>query len=216
MSNVISERVSGAAAGSGETEDTLGALKGIAEAGSLFTGLSFIGGWSYMASYYMSFGVNPFELDVSVPFAAAFAVHMLLNSMWPLLLAGILFAAIALLYPRLAARRRAWAGLAVAIVLFAVAIAGSLRGRQLAREDMFDTSPRLPSVGFVSKSKVTEPKCLTEGTEDCKLLLHAKGAYYFFEPIPASDSQSVHGLNLRVFIVPDTEISATYLERGVE
>ena len=197
-------------------EDALGALKSIAEVGSLFLALSFVGGWSFMASYYLSFGVNPSELDFSVPATSAFAVHMLRSSGWPLLLTAILFSGLAFFYGKLGTARRAWAGVCIAILLFAVATAGSLRGRGLAAEDMFDTSPRLPNVGFVSKAATQEPDCLVRGTTDCKLLLHNKGAYYFFEPIPSAASQSAHGRNIKLYIVPDSEISSTKLVRGVE
>jgi len=197
-------------------EDSLGALKSIAEVGSLFVALSFVGGWSFMASYYQSFGLNSSELDFSVPATAAFAVHMLRHSGWPLLLAGALFAGLALFYGKLGAARRTWAGVCIAILIFAVAAAGSLRGRALASEDMFDTSRRLPNVGFVSKAAAQQPDCLAKGTTDCKLLLHAKGAYYFFEPIPGAASASAHGRNIKLYIVLESEISQTQVVRGVE
>jgi hypothetical protein len=198
------------------TEDVLGGLKSIAEIGSLFLALSFVGGWSFMASYYLSFGVDPSELDFSVPATSAFAVHMFRSSGWPLLLAAVLFVPLAFFYGKLGAARRAWAGTCIAILLFAVATAGSLRGRGLAAEDMFDTSPRLPNVGFTSKAATQGPNCLAKGTTDCKLLLHTKGAYYFFEPIPSTASQFVHGRNMKLYIVPDSEISSTQLVRGLE
>ena len=197
-------------------EDALGGLKSIAEVGSLFLALSFVGGWSFMASYYLSFGLNTSELDFSVPATSAFAVHMLRRSGWPLVLAAVLFIGLAFFYGKLGALRRAWAGLCIAILLFAVATAGSLRGRKLAAEDMFDTSPRLPNVGFTSKIATEEPSCLSRGTTDCKLLFHARGMYYFFEPIPGAASQSAHGRNIKLYIVPESEVSLTQLVRGVE
>lgn len=71
-------------------EDALSRLKTIAETGVLFLGLSFAGGWSFMASYYQAFGISPYELDLSVPATSAFSIHMLLSSFWPLLIAMVL------------------------------------------------------------------------------------------------------------------------------
>ena len=213
---VPSERAVPTATSQPIAEDAFGALKSIAEVGGLFLALSFVGGWSFMASYYLRFGLNPSELDFSVPATSAFAIHMLRSSGWPLVLAAALLISLTFFYESLGSARRAWAGACIVILMFVVATAGSLRGRVLAAEDMFDTSPRLPSVGFISKGAAQEPNCLAKGTTDCKLLLHAKGAYYFFEPIPGEASQAAHGRNIRLYIVPESEVSSTQLVRGVE
>jgi hypothetical protein len=95
---------------------------------------------------------------------------------------------------------------------------GIFAWRSLAAEDIFDTGSRLPNVGFTTKTSIreSEPDCLAKGTTDCKLLLHAKGAYYFFEPIPEAASKSAHGRNIKLYIVPESEISGAQLVRGVE
>jgi len=103
----------------------------------------------------------------------------------------------------------------IGILLLLVASAGSRRGRVLAKEDMFETSPRLPTVGFVSKSKANEPSCLSDGTMDCKLLLHAKGMYYFFIPIRESVGLSSVGVsNLNVYAVPESEVVSVHVSPG--
>ncbi|HEY7389812.1 MAG TPA: hypothetical protein VH640_14945 [Bryobacteraceae bacterium] len=202
--------------GESPPEDALGGLKAVAEVSAIFVALAFVTGWSYMASYYMLFGLNPIELDFSVPAIASFAIHVIRHSGWPLPVAAILLSLLALLYPRLGAARRAWAGGCVAILLFTFATVGALRGRSAAAADMFDTSNDLPNVGFVSKTKSVQPDCLGEGTTDCKLLLHARSTYYFFEPISAAASSSVHDRSLNVYMAPDSEIVAVHLERGIE
>jgi hypothetical protein len=197
-------------------DDAIVALKAIAEIGSLFLALAFIAGWSYTASYYTTFGLNPFELDFSVPATSTFAVHMLGKSVWPLVLAVVILGSVVFVYSKAGSLRRLWTGASIAVLLFAVAIAGSCRGRALAIEDMFDTSPRLPNVGFVSKSKAAEPDCLGQGTMDCKLLLHAKGVYYFFVPIVGLNPAAVHDRSLNLYMVADSEISSVRIQRGME
>src|ERR1043166_3479811 len=66
------------------SEDTFAALKAIAEIAGLMGVLAVTAGWSYMAAYYMAFGLNPMELDFSVQATAAFALNMLVKSAWPL------------------------------------------------------------------------------------------------------------------------------------
>ena len=113
--------------------------------------------------------------------------------------------------------RRLLTGFTIFGALFVVALAGSERGRKLAKEDIFDTSPRLPNVGFVSKAKAKDgdPSCLTDGTMDCKLLLHAKGTYYFFQPVQADSASSGGQLNnLNVYVVADSEIVNVHVSPG--
>lgn len=198
------------------TDDAIAALKAVAEIGGLLLALAFVAGWSYTAAYYTTFGLNPFELDFSIPATSAFAVHMLGKSGWPLIVAGLVFASIVFLYSKFGPARRVWTGVSTVILLFAVAAAGSWRGRALAKEDMFDTSPRLCNVGFNSKLKAQDPDCLAEGTMDCKLLLHAKGIYYFFVPISGAAPTAVHDRSLNIYMVPDNEVSSVRIQRGVE
>jgi hypothetical protein len=83
MANASShERTATAAVGA--PEDPLSFLKLIAEASAVFIGLTFVAGWSYLASYYRTFGLNPIELDIPIPVVATMALHMLYDSVWPL------------------------------------------------------------------------------------------------------------------------------------
>ena len=197
-------------------DDAYGALKSIAEIGSLFLALSFVGGWSFMSSYYSAFGVNSSEFDFSVPVTSAFAVHMLRTSGWPMMVAIVFLAGLAVFYGKLGVARRAWTGAFMMVTLFVVATASSLRGRHLAAEDIYETSPRLPNVGFFSKNAAQEPDCLSKGTTDCKLLLHSKGAYYFFEPLTGTALPSKQIRNVKIYVVQDSEIYAAQIVRGVE
>jgi len=195
-------------------EDAFAALKTAAEMSGMLIAVAFLTGWSYMASYYTTFGLNPLELDFSVPATAAFALHAFRNSGWPLAVFAVPF----ILFPfskKLAPMLRSLAAGCIGVLLLLLAAAGSRRGRDLAREDMFETSPRLPTVGFVSKNKVDEPSCLSDGTMDCKLLLHAKGMYYFFIPIRESaGSLNVGMSNLNVYAVPESEITGVHVSPG--
>jgi hypothetical protein len=196
------------------SEDAFSALKALAEIGGLMLALAFVAGWSYMASYYTAFGLNPLELDFSVASTSAFAVHVLRNAVWPLALLAVVFVVLNL---KLGKARRLVAGLGVFVLLFSVTFAGSDRGRALAREDMFDTSPRLPTVSFVAKTtpKEDDPSCLRDGTMDCKLLLHTKGTYYYFQPVHTDDANSAGQLsNLNVFMVAESEITNVHVSPG--
>jgi len=62
-------------------EDPLPVLKALAEAAAVFVALTFVGGWSYLASYYKTFGLNPLELEISIPVVSTIAVYVLYETL---------------------------------------------------------------------------------------------------------------------------------------
>jgi hypothetical protein len=203
---------------SAPSEDLLSALKALAEVAVVFTAVTFVGGWSYLASYYRSFGLNPLDLDAPPSVVSTIAIHMLYASVWPLIVAVIVLGSIHyLLSSRQASRTLAAA--AVTCLLFVSALAGILRGRQLANEDMLETSGSLPSVGFITKSQNHEPSCLgylAYDTIDCRLLLHSRNVYIFFKPIRVSTAGRPRQGNINLFMVPDSDVLGVHIRRGVQ
>src|SRR5262245_65542222 len=130
--------------------------------------LAFAAGWSYMASYYAAFGLNPMELEFSAPAVCVFALHMLGNSVWPVLVLVLVLGALAVAHKRLRLGGTATA-VSMMILLTSVVAAGTWRGRTVAREDMFETSARLADVGFCSTNKDLETRCLSDGTKRCEM-----------------------------------------------
>jgi hypothetical protein len=196
------------------TVDVLALLKAVVEAGAALVPLGFSAGWSYMASYYNAFGLNPMELDFSVAATCVFAAHMIGNAGWWFSIVAVGIAALMFILRRVKASAT-WTAGGIAFLLIVAMVVGTVRGRAVAREDMFETSRRLPTVSFATKSRPSEPSCVANGTADCKLLLHVKGAYYFFEPI-APDAETVAFRNVNVYIVPESEVVAVHLQRGLE
>lgn len=199
-------------------EDLLSALKSLAEVAAVFTAVTYVGGWSYLASYYKCFGLNPLDLDAPASVVSTIAIHMLFDSVWPLVVAVIVFASIHYFLGSHRASRTMAAG-AITCLLFASALAGILRGRQLANEDMFETSGTLPTIGFMTKDKYPEPSCLgylTYETVDCRLLLHSRNMYYLFKPVRLSARGTTSKGNINLFIVPDSEVIGVHIRRGVQ
>jgi hypothetical protein len=195
-------------------EDSLSVLKALAEASAVFIALTFVGGWSYLASYYKTFGVNPLELDISIPVVSTIAVYVLYESVWPLFVAGALILAIAIVARRMPGTGHGWTVAALGMLLLSTAIAGVFRGRQVANQDTLATSRNLPNVAFASKLTNPEPSCVeheTYGSMDCKLLLHFKGTYYFFKPVRGS---GIGSLNL--YMLSDSDLVGVHVQRGLD
>lgn len=135
-------------------EDSFSVLKSIGEASVVSTALVFVAGWSYLAAYYKTFGLNPIALDIPLPVVATIALHMLYDSGWPLpAIAAILivFSAAAQRFSARAEGRRGWIVAALILITFCSAAAALLRGRQIANQDMLDDSSTLPFVAFSTK-----------------------------------------------------------------
>jgi hypothetical protein len=112
--------------------------------------------------------------------------------------------------------------MAIALVLLflAVSIAGFFRGKRRATDDMLMDSSELPYVAFSSRlAKTDQPPCVdyqTYGSLDCKLLLHSKGTYYFFTPVPTPRDALTSGGNLDVYTLADSDVTGVHIQRGLE
>lgn len=215
------QHIEGKGLGSAALEDEPFAfLKTLAETSALFIGLTFIGGWSYLASYYRTFGLNALELDVPLPVVCTTAVYVLFNAGWPLFVVAVLWFGWIFLSRLLRPFRRSVTAVALAVVLLTVPIAGALHGRQRATEDMLIDSSELPNVAFSSKlARTDQPNCVdheTYGSSDCKLLLHLKGTYYFFTPIPKQEDAITTPGSLNIYTLADSDVSGVHILRGLE
>ncbi|MGD0778854.1 MAG: hypothetical protein ABSC05_39260 [Candidatus Solibacter sp.] len=200
-------------------DDPLALLKALAEASAVFLALTFIGGWSYLSSYYRTFGLNPLDFDFPLPVVCTIALYVLYEAVWPLFVGGIVVAILAITARRTHRLRREWIVAAICIVLVAVAAAGLLRGRQVADRDMLDdpTSQALPYVAFATKTEFkggAKPSCIewnSLGSPDCKLLMHYKSTYYFFKPVSREGQD-----NLLLYMLFDADLIAAHEQRGID
>ncbi len=195
-------------------EDSFAVLKALAEASAVILALTFVGGWSYLSSYYTTFGLNPLELDLSIPVVSTISIYVLWESVWPLFVLAALFVALALAARRLHRLGRGWIVAALGVLLLTVAAAGLGRGRQAANRDMLDASSTLPYVSFAAKQRISGPPCLDSGTFgslDCKLLLHYKSAYYFFQPVPKERTGSMN-----LYVLSESDLAGVHVQRGLD
>jgi hypothetical protein len=202
-------------------DDSLAFLKSLADASAVFVAFTYIGGWSYLASYYSSFGLNPLELDLSVPVVSTAAVVVLLSALWPLLVVVVLALGWIFLGNRLRHRshRGVTAGI-LALLLLGASVAGVIDGRWHATDDMLLDSSELPYVAFSTRLlKTDQPSCIeyqTYGSFDCKLLLHSKGTYYFFTPVPKPKEALISVGSLNVYTLADSDVTGVHILRGLE
>lgn len=202
----------GPAKGSPEERDSFSVLKEIAEASSVFIAIAFVGGWSYLAAYYRTFGIGVLELDIPIQVVSTMAIRLLYDgSMAPLLVVVAMFALF------MWASHRFAIGVCAAllgVLLLGAAGAGGLHGRRIAASDMTAESTSLPFVAFNAKFQQPEPSCVdfgTYGSMDCKLLLHLKDTYYFFLPVPQAA-----GGNVNLYTISESDLTGVHIQRGIE
>lgn len=186
-------------------------LKAIAEGAVVFSALTFVAGWSYLATYYRTFGLNPLELDLSVPVVCTIAVYVLWEAKWPLVIGGLVLLGLAELSRR-NKLSRSFVVVAVIAALFTAGAAGGSTGRANAHRDAFDNSA-LPWVGFTVKGDHPEYDCVRAAHElqdaSCKLLLRTKGSFYFFKPF-SGDSAA----NVDLYAIADAEVTGVHIQQG--
>lgn len=201
-------------------EDSLAFLKSLAEASAVFLGFTFVGGWCYLASYYSTFGLNATELDLPLPVVCTAAVYMLYKAVWPAFLVAASAVGWMLFGHHLKQLRRPVLAGLLALSIFIPSFAGVLLGRRHANDDMLIDSSELPDVGFSSRlAKTDQPNCVdheTYGSSDCKLLLHSKGTYYFFTPIPEPTDALIDAGSLNVYTLADSDVTGVHISRGLE
>jgi hypothetical protein len=217
-----------------------GILRSVAEIAGVFTGLGFIAGWFHLSSYYSAFGLNPLELDFSVTMISAFAVEVLCQSPIPLivllvaLLAATLFVFLRKsLYKRGGSRSKVlldslavqkhsglWVRMMLAVLAVGMGITGWTLGHRKAVSD-WGCSSGLPSVAFLTDPK-DAPKledgaaeCIVDNKLSCRLLLHSKGTYYFFQPLCDPDNRTSQGTgSMIVFQLPDSQVRMVRVNRS--
>jgi hypothetical protein len=202
--------------------DSLAFLKSLADASAVFVGFTYIGGWSYLASYYSTFGLNPLELDLPLPVVCTAAVYVLFNPAWHLLVVAVAALPLGWIFfgHHLGRHRRGWTAVILALLLLVTSYAGVYEGKQHATDDMLTDSSELPYVAFSSRlAENGLPSCVdyqTYGTTDCKLLLHSKGMYYFFTPVPKPGKGLAGVGSLNVYAIADSDVTGVHILRGLE
>lgn len=201
--------------------NSLAFLKSLAEASAVFVAFTFIIGWSYIAAYYKTFGLNPPELDLPLPVVCTTAVYVLLNSgLWLLVCAAALWVASTVFGRHLKGPSRGSTAAVLMLLLFVASYVCVFLGRRQANEDMLIDSSELPDVAFSTRlAKTDQPDCVdheTYGSLDCKLLLHSKGTYYFFTPIPSPQKALIDVGSLNVYTLADSDVTGVHISRGLE
>jgi len=200
--------------------DSFAFLKVIAEVSTLVVAFSFIGGWSYLAAYFRTFGLNPLELDVSVPVVCTLAVYVLYGAKWPLGVVAAIILTRVVFARQLRPLGRGPVAAMLGLLFLTAAAAGLIRGRQLANEDALLDSLALPYIAFASKlEKIDQPSCVefkTYGSLDCKLLLHSKNTYYFFQPVPRVGEGTLKVLgSLSIYTLSDSDVISVHVQKSL-
>jgi hypothetical protein len=202
-----------------KSDDFWGVLKSVAETASLLGLFSSILGWSYLSAYFNMFGFRPWEIDISSPVVSIFAVALIDRAAYVIFPAAALFILCRAWRPNFVLFRGT--GLMISLLVLTVCVyqLGTWMGRLTARNDMYEKSKRLPSVGFyVSDPLLGYPPCVNPATPRiaCRLLFHSKGVYVFFPPISSeAEVKSEEPGNIPIYALPEGKVRFIEFQRGV-
>lgn len=206
-----------------EPPSALRIVKSVGESAGVITGLAFISGWLYWATYYSAFGMNPLTLDFPVTVVSVSQLQVIIRD-WKtesglhLVLVSLLLVCTALIVLfGLARARRHWSA-AGPLLLLAVGIpAGTLAlGLHDAELDAGCNS-RLPSVAFLLKTPPDPadglPECLNN-TLSCNLILHLDNVYHYFASPDCTVGEGIaSGYKLATAEIGDSEIRMVRIDR---
>jgi hypothetical protein len=187
-----------------DNEDSFALLKALAEASAVFVAFTFIGGWSYLASCYSAFGLNPLELDVPVPVVCTTAIYVLFDAKWPLIVVAALILGWVVYAPHFRRLARSVGAAVLGLLLLTVSTGGVIDGRDRAGKDAVTDTSALPFVAFSLKlPKTDQPSCVdfqTYGSVDCNAIVALKKHLLFLRADPkcgGGQSECLHPFGFR-------------------
>jgi hypothetical protein len=166
-------------------------LKSLGAAAGVLTGLAFINGWLYWATYYTAFGLNSLVLNLPFSVVSVSLVQVIVRD-WKsesglvkviLILAVFAGAALTVLFAHWYKHRHAGATLLPVILVLGMALGSWWLGFHDAGVDG-GCSSRLPTIAFELIGPADKPDlplpCLQGSGETCLLVLHINNTYRYF------------------------------------
>jgi hypothetical protein len=201
-------------------------LKSFGGAAGVLTGLAFIDGWLYWATYYRAFGLSPLVLNFPFAVVSVSPVQVLVED-WKtepglhlvMILAFIAAITLAVLFVHWYRRGHPVASLLLVVLALGISACAWWLGVNDAQFDIGCHS-RLPNVGFElimpPDNGTALPACLNNMLT-CKLVLHVNSTYRYFV---ASDFcggvVSSPGAGFLTFDLPDAQVRAANIQRHVQ
>ena len=202
-------------------------LKSFGGAAGVLTGLAFVNGWLYWATYYTAFGLNSLALDLPLSVVSVSPVQVLVRD-WKTesgLMKGILvlgmIAGTALTALFVHWYKRGHPGATVLPLVLALGM--SAFAWWLGLHDAgLDASclSRLPTVTFELIPPLDQvdvpPPCLVNSGQTCLLILHINNTYhYFIAPDPEFCTQISPGAGRMTYDMPDGQIRVANIQTHI-
>jgi hypothetical protein len=203
--------------------DFLTSLSGSA---GILTGMAFVAGWLYWATYYTALGLNPLVLDFPIAVVSISPLQVIMRDFHSehgavvgvVILVLIGCTALGIMFAHLRSNDHPHA--TVPLVILAVVMAASALelGAHDANLDAGCQS-RLPNVTFqlVIPPGPNDPPFPCD-TAACQLILHSNNIYHYFVTPNCSSGQSamsLSGAGLATADIPDSQIKTANIQRRI-
>jgi hypothetical protein len=195
-------------------------LKSIGGAAGVLTGLAFINGWLYWATYYTAFGMNSLVLNLPFAVVAVSPVQVLVRDLWTetylvravLILAMAASIAMSVLFVHWYKHGHPGATAVLWVTVLGASAGAWLLGLHDAGLDAGCNS-RLPAINFELIKPPDQadvpPPCIVDTRATCHLILHFNNTYrYFVAPDPdfCSAASSSPGAGRPTYEMSDSQI----------
>jgi hypothetical protein len=166
-------------------------LKSLGAAAGVLTGLAFISGWLYWATYYTAFGLNSLVLDLPFSVVSVSLVQVFMRDwktesglvQWVLILGAAGGIALTVLFVRWYKHGHAGATLLPVILALGICAGVWWLGFHDAGMDA-GCSSRLPTIAFelieLPDKADLPPPCLQGSGDTCLLVIHVNNMYRYF------------------------------------
>jgi hypothetical protein len=163
-------------------------LKSVGGAAGVMTGVAFIDGWLYWATYYAAFGLNPLVLDFPTTVVSVSPLWVLARDLGTeqgvaravIILVLMLCVGLGALFAHLYAHRQPFAVLSLICLAVLMSVGAVELGTNDARRDAGCQS-RLQNISFELNAQPdpTDPPRDCIKNDYCKLIIHAGNGYHY-------------------------------------
>jgi len=212
----------------------LGPLKRIAEVSAIVGALLYVAGWSYLYSYYRTFGLSVGDLDfpIQVPLIYSFPVMFT----WQIIISASSTIALFWLATHGLARTRfvtfseslisSTSMLIVCVLILGKYLSerGLDMGQREAATNMVLSTTRLYAVNFkikapgnkaqqgTQKSVVAPPGTTCAPGSEYRLIAHANKQYFLLIPLDSQKPKTAGGSALSVCVIPEERVESIQLQ----
>jgi hypothetical protein len=201
-------------------------FKKVTEVSAVLGGLLYAAGWTYLYSYYKSFGVSVRELDLPLQDSLVFSFRVVFDSWATTLLCVAVVAIFALIVTNRVTERLLKTTVGIGLLLLVLFVAGytlsklgAAIGARHAFADLSEETSSLPTVSIAVDPTQFQPysdEYAGFNRLEYKLLVRTKDNIFFFSPVKTSGTEAPNQVpKFILHVLPLSKVRAVRIEQSM-